>query len=401
MNQEKKEIAKEPEPESQPESQPEFQVESQLESQPESKAASSPDEGVEGETSSRGVYLFKQFCIVFLKGVLLFCFMMAILLIYVQIPTPVKFFCDTGNNLAEITYPNGLSELEPCVPCPEHGVCKNGTLQCKKGFTKVPISIPDLTKIHCDVTTDIGYWVDRFAKNTTNWCTELAPCLTCGDCSEMVKSLQVGEGSGLDIEGKLKHKLEKEFISSDSHKEHALFDDVWRDFLKRLNKDETFDIRHESDDDPLYHPPNTTTVRLRTPDVSFDCHLRGFVKDYKFHLLLVLLFGIAIYSAKYQWRTYQKQKREAKALCQKILKYLSDQTMDYNEKIGQLSGQKFEKPKFAIRHLQDHFWKGKNLKVWNMAIREVESDSRVQKSQETIGHVYRTVWSWHGPPLIR
>jgi len=184
-------------------------------------------------------------------------------------------------------------------------------------------------------------------------------------------------------------------------KKKPAFDAVWDLFLERLKKDETFDTRHESNNETLYQTPNTTTVRLRTPDVSFDCHLRGFVKDYKFHLLLVLLFGIAIYSAKYQWRTYQKQKREAKALCQKILKYLSDQTMDYNEKIGQLSGQKFEKPIFAIRHLQDHFWKGKDLKVWNMATREVESDSRVQKSQGTIEHVRRAVWSWHGPPLIR
>jgi len=149
---------------------------------------------------------------------------------------------------------------------------------------------------------------------------------------------------------------------------------------------------------------NFYTVRLKDPSVPLECRLRGFLTNYQLHVVFGVIVIIAWKYGQYQWRVHQKQKKDAKTLSQKLLKYLSDQTIAYNEKIASVNTsehQKIEKPKIAVRHLQDAFWKDKDIKVWNMAVREVESDSRIEKSQDMMGHVRRAVWSWQGPPLVR
>eukprot|EP01137_Pigoraptor_chileana_P014019 Opistho-2@68173 len=250
-----------------------------------------------------------------------------------SVPTP---FCDSGA-------PNAIAghSVVDCIPCPEHGTCKDGKLECDENYLAVGKT--------CQLKGDV---------------TKLQKTML--EEAERLLAIRLGEkecqifNDAHDNEGGLNKTFIKSILTEKFLKGH---EKEFKSALAGLFADNLASLAANGDEYYL----------SRNPYKGSACVLREILE--RREVQVVLFVTTACIIAFLAVRQFLVEREEAQKVAEQVIEFL--------EKSNEA----------AIPHLRDRFVKKSHARhrIWKKAETIIESDSRVERLKNTSGEMYR----WH------
>lgn len=271
-----------------------------------------------------------------------------------------------------------LEDGRECRPCPEHGICVDGDLQCETGFRRV--------NARCAEDHEVSLYAEHLAHLAGQILRTRAGKAECGmDVSVYMSSNELEEAlSPTPKHGTVNVEKGARRMRSNLRRDRydaSKFGPAFWKAINLLQSEASFGVLY---DDLGYHAAE--------PQLPLSCILSRFALR---HLRLVGGLMLVAFSWTYlyiQHRRAVRHRARVKDTCIKALEILQEHWLQYrNESV--------EEPYIVDTQLRDELLGNspQDIKIWKEVESELRRETRVKKSGplQVRGHP-SYVWEWRG-----
>ncbi|XP_057818490.2 uncharacterized protein LOC131031391 isoform X2 [Cryptomeria japonica] len=278
-----------------------------------------------------------------------------------------KPFCDSDAELQVLP--------DSCIPCPKHGRCGGGRLECFPGFIKQGRTCKENREL------------DKKAQKLADWVKDHA-------CGLYAQSMCNGAG----IFWLPWENLRRELNQNDLMEEFNLkVDEI--PFLQEKAMDiiyGLFEMRTTLDGLEEFKCPDWLAEKYK----PLGCRTREWISNN--YLFLFIVFPLALVVFKFLWGLYKRKRTMARAehLYQQVCEALEEKAFMEKSKGG--AGE----PWVVASRLRDHLLlprERKNTSLWKQVEELIQEDSRIDQYPKLVKGESRTVLEWQveGAPCSR
>lgn len=268
-------------------------------------------------------------------------------------------FCDTDADLE-------LSS-DSCIPCPEHGRCSGGKLECVPGFKKYHGLCKENRELE-KKAQKLAEWIEGFA------------------CGLHAQSLCNGAGilwfPSNDLRREVHQLLLKMQPSLNTDEEVAFVEEKAMEIIRN-----SFEMRTTFDGLEEFKCPDWLAERYK----PFECRTQEWISQH--YLFLFVVSPVVFTFTKFLWGVYRGKRMIARAeqLYQQVCEALEEKA------IMEKSKGKEGEPWVVASRLRDHLLlprERKNAILWSQVEEFIQEDSRIDRYPKLVKGESRVVLEW-------
>jgi len=275
-------------------------------------------------------------------------------------------FCDTVADLQLLS--------DSCLPCPEHGRCSGGKLECVPGFKKYQGLCKENRELE-KKAQKLADWIEGFA------------------CGPYAQSLCNGAGIlwflGDDLRREVHQLLLKMQFSLNTDEEVAFVEEKAMEIIHS-----SFEIKTRFDGLEEFKCPDWLAEQYK----PFECRTREWISQH--YLFLFVVSPVVFAFTKFLWGVYRGKRMTARAeqLYQQVCEALEEKA------IMEKSKGKEGEPWVVASRLRDHLLlprERKNSILWRQVEEFIQEDSRIDQYPKLVKGESRAVLEWQVEGALR
>lgn len=273
-------------------------------------------------------------------------------------------FCDTDTDL----------QSDSCIPCPEHGRCSGGKLECFPGFKKYQGLCKENRELE-KKAQKLADWIEGFA------------------CGLHAQSLCNGAGilwfPGDDLRREVHQILLKMQFGLNTDEEVAFVEEKAFEIIRS-----SFEIKTTFDGSEEFKCPDWLAEQYK----PFECRTREWISQH--YLFLFVVSPVVFAITKFLWGVYRGKRMMARAeqLYQQVCEALEEKA------IMEKSKGKEGEPWVVASRLRDHLLlprERKNAILWRQVEEFIQEDSRIDQYPKLVKGESRVVLEWQVEGALR
>lgn len=264
-----------------------------------------------------------------------------------------------------------LNDLR-CIPCPKHGICRNGELTCMSGYIDV--------NGRCVEDEDFSVYAEALATEAFAVLSDVAGQAICGwRTSRYVRWKEVVEAVR---EGEINRPKRRFFSARRPAYEEHKFDAATVAARRRLVEDNVYNIEIRS---------NGELTSLE-PTVTLRCQVKLFIWAHLGRVILTIMSIIALIYLRvkiYFRRSYEKK---IDSFYENAVEVLRMHKEDYENKYENYA---FVKDVVLRADVVGQATM-KNIKIWKDVEKKINADPRILRASRTVDGVPSYTYEWAG-----